>query len=87
MSDDKKATKQFSLKPIELQMCNVLQSQYFTTLSNFLSFLALERLAYPVTEHTKFKIEGDTIFITEEEPPKPEAVSTGTETTPLKGDK
>lgn len=81
---DKPTEKQYSLKPIELQMVNVLQSQYFTTLSNFLSFVALERLAYGVTQNTKFRIEGDNIFISEDTP-EADVVSTGSDTTPLKG--
>lgn len=64
-SNDKLAGKTFSLKPIEQQMLKVLQDQYFAVLSNFLSFVALERLAYKVTEKTQFKLEGDSVVITE----------------------
>lgn len=85
MPDEKSNEKQFSLKPIELQMVNVLQSTYFTTLSNFLSFIALERLAYSVTEHTKFRIEDGKLFVWEEEATPDTEVSTGSETTPVKG--
>lgn len=58
-------SKTFSLKPIEQQMLNVLEQQYFTTLSNFLSFISLERLAYEVTPNTQFKIEEGKLIITE----------------------
>jgi hypothetical protein len=57
--------KKFSLKKIEIQMLEVLQQQYFSTLSNFLSFIALERLAYTVTPKTQFKITDGTLAIWE----------------------
>lgn len=68
---DKPEEKQYSLKPIERQMLNVLEQQYFTTLSNFLSFVSIERFAYTVTENTRFRVEGDNVFITEDVPEEP----------------
>jgi hypothetical protein len=71
--------KQFGMKPIEQRMLLVLQEQYFSVLSNFLSFIALERLAYPVTEKTKFRVEGDKLYVHEEQeqPDQAPEVSTG----------
>lgn len=66
MADKQPDEKQFSLKGTEQQMLKVLQDQYFTHLSNFLSFLSIERLAYTVTPNTKFRIEGNTLFISED---------------------
>lgn len=86
--------KKFSLKPIEKQMLDVLRNQYFTTLSNFLSFIALERLAYTVTENTKFEVQENGDLLISEAPPEEVAkavepapeVATGTDTkTALKG--
>jgi len=68
-------TKHYDLKPIELQMLKVLQDQYYNTLSNYLSFVAIERLAYPVTANTKYEINDGRLSITEVEKPK-EEVST-----------
>jgi len=60
--------KEYSIKNIELRLVETLQQTYFQNLSNVLSFIALERLAYPVTENTRFRIDGDKIFIHEETP-------------------
>lgn len=73
-------TKKFSLKPIEQQMLKVFQETYYTNLSNFLSFIALERLSYPVTQNTKYQVDNGELSITEVEPDKPEEVSTVPET-------
>lgn len=64
-SAEKPEQKTFSLKEIESQMLNVLEQQYFTTLSNFLSFIALERLAYAVTQNTKFELKDGKLLISE----------------------
>lgn len=60
--------KEYGIKDIELRLVETLQQTYFQNLSNVLSFIALERLAYPVTENTRFRIEGNKIFIHEETP-------------------
>ena len=65
--------KQFSLKNIEVQMLQAFESAYFGQLSNFLSYLCLERLAYNVTQNTKFRVEKDQLFISEGQPETPEA--------------
>lgn len=66
------SAKQFELKQIEQQMLQFFQDQYFAALSNFLSFLCLERLNYPVTQATKFEVQEGKLFVWEGEQP-PEA--------------
>lgn len=83
MADKLPNEKEYSLKNIELQLVQVIQNAYFTQLSNFLSFVALERLAYQVTEFTRFRVEDGKLYIFEEKPEE-EAVSTTPEPT---GDK
>lgn len=74
--DNEPEEKQFGLKPIEQRMLLVLQEQYFGVLSNFLSFIAVERLAYNVTENTKFRVEGDKIYIHDAAPEQAPEVAT-----------
>lgn len=90
MTTKQDGEKQFDLKPIEAQMLQVIQDTITNMMSNFLSFVALERLAYTVTPFTQFRVENGHLFIHEETPPTaaPEAsVSTGSDNTPLKGKK
>jgi hypothetical protein len=61
----KENEKQFDLKAIELRLVESLQQSYFGSLSNTLSFIALERLAYPVTSDTQFRIEEGKLYIHE----------------------
>lgn len=65
--------KKFSLKPVETQMLQIMQQQHSALLSNFLSFISMERLAVNVSENTRFDISTDMteITITETEPEKP----------------
>lgn len=63
---EEKTEKEYSLKPIELRLVEAIQSAYFSNLSNTLSFIALERLAYDVTENTRFRVEDGKLFIHEE---------------------
>lgn len=60
--------KQFSLKESELQLINSLQAAYLQNQSMCISFIAAERLAYPVSENTVFRIENGTLFIREDKP-------------------
>jgi hypothetical protein len=64
----------FILKPIEINLLQAIQQAHNSELSNILSFIALERLAYKVTEHTQFRVEDDRLYIIERTPPedKPE---------------
>lgn len=69
MSED---TKKFDLNPIEQQMIGVINDQHMSMLSNFFSFIALERLNYKVTEFTQFRLEeGGRLHIWEYTPEKP----------------
>lgn len=79
MSDQPtKNAKEFGLKDIELRTLQGIQALYTQQLSLFLSFIALERLAYQVTEKTQFRTEGNRLYIWGDEPEQPEAsVSTG----------
>lgn len=63
--------KQYGLKPIELRLIESLQQSYFQNLSTTLSFIALERLAYPVTEYTRFRIEDGKLFVQDVIPEAP----------------
>lgn len=76
------APKKFSLKPIETQLLSVLNQQYASTLSNVLSFIAIERLAVNVTGNTHFVLNDDatevTISETDPEPPAEGEVITDT---------
>lgn len=58
-------TKQFSLKKTELHMVQALESNYFANVSNFLSFIAIERLGQPVTSNTRFEIKDGKLYMTE----------------------
>jgi uncharacterized protein (DUF1778 family) len=62
-------SKQFDLKDIEVQMIRMFANQYQVQLSNFLSFIALERLAQTVTDKTQFKLSEDlkTLIIQDQE--------------------
>lgn len=65
--------KKFSLKPVETQMLTIMQNQHSALLSNFLSFISMERLAIDVSEQTRFDISQDMteITVTETEPETP----------------
>lgn len=67
--------KTFGLKPIEQQLLNTQRDAYFNSLSNVLSFLAIERLAYNVTNDTRFQWDDDKLQVWEEPeaPAPPEA--------------
>jgi hypothetical protein len=74
--------KEFGLKDIELRTLQGIQALYVQQLSLFLSFIALERLAYQVTEKTQFRTEGNRLFVWEDEPEQPDAPSVSTGDTP-----
>jgi hypothetical protein len=57
-------SKQFSLKPIETQMVQSILQMQNTHLSNFLSFISLERFAHQVTPNTKFDLNEDLTAVT-----------------------
>ncbi len=76
--DSKPEVKQFGLKQSEQRMLLAIEQQFMQNLSLFLSFIAIERLAYNVTENTQFRTEGDKLFIHEQESQQPEAPSVAT---------
>lgn len=63
-------SKEYSLKELETQLLNVFQQQQSVMLSNLLSFIAIERLAYNVTPNTRFELSPDfkKLTVTEVEP-------------------
>lgn len=65
--------KEYSLKSIETQLLNVFQQQQSVLLSNILSFIAIERLAYEVTANTRFELAPDytKVTVSEVEPETP----------------
>lgn len=60
--------KTFSLKPIEVQMVQNMHDRSNSQLFDFFSFVAMERLAYEVTQNTQFRVESGKLLITEVEP-------------------
>jgi len=71
MTKDTKPTgKQFSLTPIETQLLRVTQQNFQTVLSNEMAMIAVQRLAYPVSEYTRFMFSSDMteVTISEDEP-------------------
>lgn len=65
--------KTYSLKPIEQQMIRIILQQQSALLSNQLSFFAIERLAIPVDENTRFELnpEQTEMIISQVEPEQP----------------
>lgn len=57
--------KQFSLKESEVRMLMGIEELKNQQLSLFLSFIAMERMAYNVTLNTRFRVDNNTLFIAE----------------------
>lgn len=58
--------KQFSLKNTELNLIGNATQRHNQTLLDLFSYIAIERLNYPVTQQTQFRTdENGTLFITE----------------------
>lgn len=51
--------KEYGLKPIDIQMINTIQQQANVALSNFISFVVMDRMAYPVDTQTRFEVDND----------------------------
>lgn len=94
MSDDKAketkdpATKTFSLKPAESNMLMFIQQHQQAIFSGLLSTIAMDRLAYHVTENTVFELNSNfsEMKLTEREPEKaPDAPAETTQTKPADG--
>lgn len=64
------ADKKYSLKPTESQLLTVTQQNFQTILSNTIAMIAIERLAYPVSQNTRFVFNDDMteVTISEDEP-------------------
>lgn len=64
--------KQFSLKQIETNVLANINARHNAELLDFLTFVAIERLAYNVTESTRFRTDGEGhVFISEVAPEQP----------------
>ena len=72
MIDKNPGEKQFSLKPIELNLIANNQARAQQSLFDLCTFIAAERLAYTVSERTQFRVEDGKLFISELEPPAEE---------------
>lgn len=51
------ARKEYSLKDVEVQMFSTIDGLKQTAMSNFASFILIERMAYPVTANSRFEID------------------------------
>lgn len=73
------SSKEYSLKQIEVQMLQVIIQQQNTLLSNFYSYIAIDRLATTVTPQTRFEPNEDMtkVTIVETEAPKAEQSAVG----------
>lgn len=59
MKEKKPEVKKYGLKEIETSMLKVMIQQHQSLLSNFISFIAIERLAIKVTDKTQFNLASD----------------------------
>ena len=71
--------KMFGLKDIEMRVIGNINERNNAALLDFLSFVAIDRLAYNVTPQTAFRVDGEgNLYVSErpEEPKKEEEVAT-----------
>lgn len=93
MEDGKNETKEFSLKPIETNILMGIQQQMANITSLVLSYIAVDRLAYPVEQTSHFELSADlkTLKIREITPPaeapKLEVAGDGDTAQAIKGEK
>lgn len=77
-NDESKEAK-YSLKAIELQMIQNMHDRANSALFDYLSFVAIERLAYTPNKGTTFRVENGALYIGDtpipEEPKEEVAVS------------
>lgn len=75
MAKDKDNSKTFNLKPSESNLLRFTHEHQQAIFSGILSTVAMDRLGYAVSEHTKFELNGDftKIKLSELEPPKGES--------------
>lgn len=72
MADKQPEEKQFSLKESEMRMLMGIEELKNQQMSLFLSFIAMERMAYTVTLNTRFRVENNTLYIAEAAPEQPQ---------------
>lgn len=60
--------KTFSLKDIERRVIGNINERHNAELLDILSFIAIERLAYNVTERTQFRVDGEGNLYVSERP-------------------
>jgi hypothetical protein len=64
--------KQYSLKDIELRVVGNINTRANAEMLDFLAFVAIERLAYEVTENTTFSVRDGNLYIGESVPEEAE---------------
>ena len=74
-NEPKDNTKTYSLKPAETNMLRYVHSHQQAIFSGILSTVAIDRLAYHVSENTKFELNGDFTELKLSEMPAPETVA------------
>lgn len=70
MANNKINETRYNLKPIEVNLLAALQQAQQAELGNLISYIAIERFNYKVTEFTQFRVEEGILHITEQEPQK-----------------
>jgi len=82
MQDKKNEPKEYSLKPAESNLLIYVRNHLDAIFSGVLSTMAMDRLAYKVTDKTKFHLSNDftTVTINEVEDEQP----TGADDSPIK---
>lgn len=61
-------SKDYSLKQSEIVLLSGIQQQANAIFSQAVAYILVDRLAYPVTESTRFSVEGDKLTVWEDEP-------------------
>lgn len=74
MAKAKGGRKEYSLKDVEIQMLNTIEGLKQTAMSNFVSYVLMERMAYPVTPQSRFEIDFGNKVINVWEEPKAEVI-------------
>lgn len=79
--------QKYSLKTIETQVLLETQKQFQVLVSNLLSMVAIERLAYEVKPETQFSVSPDFKSVEISEPEKAEVITNGSASKAMKGKK
>lgn len=78
-NNSKPNEKMFGLKDIEMRVIGNINERNNAALLDYLSFVAIDRLAYPVTPQTAFRVDGEgNLYVSERpvETPTEEEVAT-----------